>query len=89
MFGKTSMEDNGLDIQDWDAQIYRVYFISSFKALLATDINGLVHPSKWEDAFENCPLKYKAVARVGTSVYLALPRGVGTVSTPDKKTRQL
>ena len=64
------MEENGIDIVDWDAQIYRVYSIKWFTDLITTNKNGLVNPSKWEDPFENFFLQNQCVASDGTIVSL-------------------
>jgi hypothetical protein len=70
MSGNPKLQDNGIDIDDWDAPIYRVYSMHRFKSLLNTKTNGLVHPSLWKDPFENFFLKCKAVASDGTFVSL-------------------
>jgi hypothetical protein len=70
MFGIPKMEENGIDIVDWDAQIYRVYSIKWFTDLITTNKNGLVNPSKWEDPFENFFLQNQCVASDGTIVSL-------------------
>lgn len=64
------MEQNGLDVTDWDMRIYRVFSIGRFKDLLLTKRNGLVRPSMWDDPFENFFLKCKARASTGELVSL-------------------
>jgi len=46
------LEDNGLNIENWDTPIYRVYSRKWFEDLLNKK-NGLVHPSLWDDPLEN------------------------------------
>lgn len=70
MFDTPTMEDGGLNIIDWDATIYRIYSVDRFKNLLRTNENGLVHPSKWDDPFENFFLKCIAVTSQGERVSL-------------------
>lgn len=36
-----------------DLPIYRIYALDRFKALVATATDALVHPTKWDDPFEN------------------------------------
>lgn len=64
------MEENGIDVTDWDVQIYRVFTLGRFRDLLQTNKNGLVHPSKWCDPFENFFLKCKAQTPTGELVSL-------------------
>ena len=65
-----SMENNGLAIDDWDAPIYRTYSLEYALALFKSGTNGLVHPSRWDDPFENFFLKNGAVDENGNLVAL-------------------
>jgi hypothetical protein len=65
-----SMRNNGLAIDDWDAPIYRTYSLEYALALFKTRTNGLVHPSRWDDPFENFFLKNGAVDNDGDCVEL-------------------
>jgi hypothetical protein len=51
------MQSNGLNIDGWDAPIYRVFSLRWFKDMITQRRNGLVRPSKWDDPFENFFLK--------------------------------
>jgi Protein of unknown function (DUF2971) len=53
------MNTNGLNIRDWDTQIYRVFSLDWFKDMITRKRNGLVRTSKWDDPFENYLLKCK------------------------------
>jgi hypothetical protein len=55
----TLMQSNGLNIDDWDAPIYRVFSLRWLKDMITQGRNGLLRPSKWDDPFENCFLKCK------------------------------
>ena len=70
MFGIPKMEDNGINIVDWEATIYRVFSMQWFTHLITTRTNGLVNPSMWEDPFENFFLKNKAIASDGSVISL-------------------
>jgi Protein of unknown function (DUF2971) len=65
-----SMENNGLAIEDWDAPIYRTYSLEYALGLFKRRTNGLVHPSRWDDPFENFFLKNGAVDEAGNLVML-------------------
>jgi hypothetical protein len=65
-----SMENDGLAIDDWDAPIYRTYSLEYALALFKSGTNGLVHPSRWDDPFENFFLKNGAVDENGNLVAL-------------------
>jgi hypothetical protein len=47
------MKSNGLNIDDWDAPIFRVFPLRWFKDMITHGRNGLVRTSKWDDPFEN------------------------------------
>jgi hypothetical protein len=64
------MEDNGIAINNWDAPIYRTYSLEYALALFKRGTNGLVHPSRWDDPFENFFLKNGAVDEAGNLVAL-------------------
>src|SRR5690242_11445926 len=64
------MEQNGISIEDWDARIYRIFNKNRFVEMLKTKSNGLVHPSKWDDPFENFFLKCSAKDKEGRAVSL-------------------
>ncbi len=42
-----------LETRDLERIVYRTFSRSRFEDLLASNNNGLVHPTKWEDPFEN------------------------------------
>lgn len=71
MFGEPSMEDNVIGISNLDQPIYRIFSTHWFEHLINTDKNGLVHPSSWDDPFENFFLKNEAELQDGTTVSLA------------------
>lgn len=62
------MEENGIRIEDWDQDIYRIFSEKWFRNLLVTKENGLVRPSAWRDPFENFFLKHGGVMPDGTLV---------------------
>lgn len=47
------MQSNGLNIDDWDDPIFRVFSLHWFKDMITQRSNGLVRTSKWDDPFEN------------------------------------
>ena len=59
------IEKNILGITDLDTPIYRIFSLHRFMDLLASRMNGLVNPSKWEDPFENFFLLSEIVAPRG------------------------
>jgi hypothetical protein len=61
----TLRRSNGLDIDDWDAPIYRVFKLCWFKDMITQGRNGLLRPSKWGDPFENFFLKCKVQSQNG------------------------
>jgi hypothetical protein len=61
-------KDNLLNINDADAPIYRVIPANRFLDLLASTKNGLVHPSKWNDPFENFFLRAKLRGPAGERI---------------------
>jgi len=50
------MNNSILDDLDVDSYIYRIFSIERLFQLFDTKKNVLVHPSKWDDPFENCIL---------------------------------
>jgi len=60
-FRPIPMENNGINISDFDGDIYRVFSLGRFKQLLKTSQLGLVNPSMWDDPFENFFLKANVV----------------------------
>ena len=58
---KRSMEDNVLDIDDLDQEIYRIFSIKRFIQLMCSKELVLVNPSKWDDPFENFFLQANAI----------------------------
>lgn len=70
MFGSPTMEDNMIGIDDPDAPIYRIFSLDRFSKMVTSRKNGLVHPSKWGDPFENFFLKNDAEMSDGTLVSL-------------------
>lgn len=42
-----------LSESDFDSPIYRIYPLEKFEAMLASNQDALVNPTKWEDPFEN------------------------------------
>jgi hypothetical protein len=52
------MQENGLDIDDWDVPIYRVLPIKRFREIIRKNKLVLVRPSLWDDPFENFFLKW-------------------------------
>lgn len=71
MFGEPTMEDNVIGIEDLDARIYRILSLDRFSQLITSRENVLVHPSKWDDPFENFFLKSHAEMPDGTPVSLS------------------
>jgi hypothetical protein len=53
----TEIEENGLDIDDWEASIYRVLPIKYFRRMITKKELVLVRPTLWRDPFENFFLK--------------------------------
>lgn len=70
MFGSPTMEDNVIGIDDLDTPIYRIFSLDRFSKIVTSRKNGLVHPSKWDDPFENFFLKNDAEMSGGTLVSL-------------------
>lgn len=71
MFGKQSIEGNIIDIEDIDSPIYRIFSVGRFSEVIAKRENGLVHPSMWDDPFENFFLKNVAATSGGELVDLS------------------
>lgn len=71
MFGTPTMKDNVIGIDDLETPIYRIFSLDRFSNLIASRENGLVHPSKWDDPFENFFLKNQAEMPDGTPVSLS------------------
>ncbi len=69
------MEQNGLDIDHWDAPIYRVLPLRRFKELIANKKVVLVRPSLWGDPFENfflkCPVRIPPTGQLGSMRLIA------------------
>lgn len=42
-----------LEEAELDQPVYRIYAVDRFKALVASGRDALVHPTKWDDPFEN------------------------------------
>ena len=59
------MQDNGLDVTNWDIPIYRVFPKRWFKEMITTKTIGLLRSSKWEDPFENFFLKCRVKSKDG------------------------
>ena len=55
------MERNVIGISNWDAPVYRTFSLKSALELFKEGKNGLVHPSRWDDPFENFFLKNGAI----------------------------
>lgn len=53
LFDEPTMTESGIDIEDWDQPIYRIYPKNRFIELLNTKENGLVQPALWDDPMEN------------------------------------
>ena len=53
MFDESTMMESGIDIEDWDQPIYRIYSKKRFIELLDTKTNVLVQPALWDDPMEN------------------------------------
>ena len=70
MIDTVFIKDNGIGINDWDEQIYRVFSMEWFTQLITTKTNGLVHPAKWDDPFENFFLQNNAITSNQTIVSL-------------------
>src|SRR5271155_4059703 len=64
------MEKNGLDIDNWDAAIYRVLPLKRFKELIVKKRLVLVRPLLWDDPFENfflnCPVRIPPTGELGS-----------------------
>ena len=67
---KRSMEDNVLDIDNLDQEIYRIFSIKRFIQLMCSKELVLVNPSKWDDPFENFFLQANAIDSNGQIVSL-------------------
>jgi hypothetical protein len=67
------MDLNFLDIalQDVDKPIYRVFSIQHLLELFETGRNTLVHPSEWDDPFENVILSCHYLLEGGERVFFA------------------
>lgn len=65
------MEENAIGLEDLDIKIYRIFSLDRFSRIIASRENGLVHPSKWDDPFENFFLKGQAEMSDGTQVSLS------------------
>ena len=81
------MRQNGLDIDNWDAAIYRVLPIKRFKEMIRKKTLVLVRPSLWDDPFENFFLKCKVKLRTGELASMKPIRdkwyGICWMRTPD------
>jgi len=71
MFGEPTMENNVINLEDLDTPIYRIFSLERFSNIIVSRENGLVHPSKWDDPFENFLLKNQAKMTDGTNVSLS------------------
>lgn len=71
MYGTPTMEDNVINIDDIDTPIYRIFTLDRFTEIIKSRENGLVHPSKWDDPFENFFLKNNAQMANGEIVSLS------------------
>jgi hypothetical protein len=71
MFGEPTMEENAIGLEDLETKIYRIFSLDRFSKMIVSRQNGLVHPSKWDDPFENFFLKGEAVMPDGTPVSLS------------------
>lgn len=71
MVSKAPLEKNAIDIEDLDTPIYRIFSLERFSKIITNRQNGLVHPSKWDDPFENFFLKNPAEMADGTPVSLS------------------
>jgi hypothetical protein len=67
----TLNEENGLNIVDWYANVYRIFSKKWFLELLKTQRNGLVSSRMWDDPFENFFLKCVGVTSDGARVSLS------------------
>lgn len=65
------MNENGIDINDWNMPIYRVFSNQWFEELLVNNKNGLVNPTLWDDPFENFFLKNPAIDNTGELIDLS------------------
>lgn len=83
---QTSIEmmKNGLDIENWDIPIYRIYSMKRFEDMLLNKKNGLVKPSKWDDPFENFFLKNPAEDETLVSLESLLNSWYGQCWTTNK-----
>lgn len=68
MFGELTIEKNAIDLEDLDVKIYRIFSFDRFSEMITSRKNGLVHPSKWDDPFENFFLKGVVEMPDGTPV---------------------
>lgn len=66
------IENNGINIVDWDAPIYRIFERKWLIEMLKTQKNGLMPTDRWDDPFENFFLKCKSVTKDGHDVSLQL-----------------
>ena len=64
-FKTIPMENNGINISDFDRTIYRVFKLDRFKQLLIDCQLGLVRPSTWADPFENFFLRCDVIEENG------------------------
>ncbi|WP_288403458.1 DUF2971 domain-containing protein [uncultured Acinetobacter sp.] len=53
MFEEPTTNESGIDIENWDQPIYRIYPKNRFIELLNTKKNVLVRPALWDDPMEN------------------------------------
>lgn len=61
------MQENGLDIDAWEAPIYRVLRLKRFKEMITKKKLVLVRPALWDDPFENFFLKSRVRLPTGES----------------------
>lgn len=70
LFDEPKMTESGIDIDDWDQPIYRIYPKNRFIDLLSTKTNVLVQPALWDDPMENFFLKSVVKTESGELVSL-------------------
>lgn len=61
-----------LSEEELDQPIYRIYALDRFKALVAAGQDALVHPTKWDDPFENFMLARTEVQDPGSRTSIPL-----------------
>lgn len=62
------MKENVIYLNNLDTKIYRIFSFERFSEMITSRTNSLVHPSKWDDPFENFFLKGEVKTSDGTPI---------------------